>query len=336
MAQIYERKNRGFDLGQTFATGISSGVQALLDHKMQQMHQQRQGDVFEKLGFPRELAAAPPHIQQQFAKTMAQGPANEAFASQVENARAGKPISYQGLNQQQIAEITRAASARDKAEAQRENNRIKEKNVLTREDYNNARINAPFNNKLDTEVTNAPRQLEIVKELGDLIRNGEVATGFSQELWPSWYQSDDSQLARKLIGELAAYADATTDLQLKEQLKGLPDLAAQSGTGILSILPSVMARFSQPLVYDKARQEVLEEHGGKQPKNLASLVAKKARPELEKLYNEVKYTPGAKIKSLPDPKTFPPDKVLVRGNDRIRAVNGKWVRAEQPSQIEGI
>lgn len=282
MAQIYERKNQGLDWGRTLATGLSSGVQALLDHKMQKMQGERQADVLEKLGFPRELAFAPPHIQQQFAKTQLQAPATQQFANQIRNAQSGQPVDYTNLTERQISEAAKAEAAFKKA-ASVEN---KESIAFNKEGLESIKkgASASLKNIRDNEL--------LIK----LAKSGKLRAGAKNQLLTKLGLQHlganvETQLADKLIARQAQNAAAAfntkrlTNFEVGTYKDSIPGLK-NTPEGIIAIAEVNILENEANIARDKARKEIIAENRGRVPFDILDQIEERAEPELARLGQE--------------------------------------------------
>ena len=120
---------------------------------------------------------------------------------------------------------------------------------------------------------------------------------------------------------------------MNNYLSGIPDLM-QTKEGRQRLYRDFRLMNEAELAIRNARDSVIEENVGKQPSNLRSLATKRSKPEVDRIYGQLKesfnaprsYTKGARLQKLPEASSVPQGTRIQKGNTVYIARNNKWQR----------
>lgn len=361
MVQVINRgPSFGGNLGTAFGTGLGSGLQALAEHKMNEIQRQKVEDYLAtRPGFDRQkargFAALPQHLQGPELKNVFQGAQGENFEKHLNRVLGGaqqEQITPEGLSNG--AGIS-PAQFKDVVKIGQNERKIEQKERHFNESQN-ANVEKHLSKGLDNlreKNTEAKTNLATNKILRELSNSGQLVQGLTADaaqklgLPVSIWGNSPTELASKIIEQNIArgaskFAGSKSSARLLELMRTNYATLANTPVGFQAILDANDALYNKPeeIVYDAVQElrDKYESEGKKLPYNLLDRAEKVARPKIDKEINESiklltdksrsksQVKSGKKINSLPDPRTWPQDKALKAKDGRILISNGTdWI-----------
>jgi hypothetical protein len=337
MAQIVPGSpTAGGNIGSAFGQGLSQGLQSLLNNKINQVHQQQQqqrtAQGLQSLlpnATPQEiqnLAMLPQDTLNLFVKQKLQEPGNQAFSNLLQQmygppqaeGQAGEAGQAPQLNLQNAGPINQK-QALDLIKLQSDIEQKKEIQNLKKQQLVEGE-NRPYLADLDKRVSGARDIYPLVQELMGLLDTGKVATGIAGKYTPGLLQSTETQQFDSKAKELATYLAGAgkgqaTNMKVRLAQESKPLLEHKPETQ-RALLEDALNKYGKIMKEDEARNQILAENQGLQPKNLKFKVQeylKKPQNRLDLPANT--YEDGTEVQEG--------DLIKVKGIQFERK-NGKW------------
>ncbi len=348
MAQIIRANNAGANLGQALGTGLSSGISTglnnLINSKMQQVQQQRaqqQGSAFWKgLGLPDQIAnqfaLAPESVQKSLLDRL-EGINIGGQQQQMQSQQLPNQLQQQAQQPQQQGGLRLGANPverRQQAQLQQQAQLHREAQQQ-RAQQHSERLNAPVLKQIEERAIPARNISNIASELTDLLNTGKVITGIKGRFTPKELQTEEGQEFLAKINELVLQKaqlgkGVPTKLRLSLEQLSKPDVW-QKPQAIKKLLSDIQNQpeIQRDIASDQARQEIIQEVGENQPKNIKALIEKRTKEILGENKKEIKLIEKQNKQSeagLPPAKQF--EGKIARNSitgERRRSQNGQWI-----------
>jgi len=208
---------------------------------------------------------------EQNSTTMQQNNLNPNVQQGALSALLGSP----NLNQQQATNLVNLSFQKQQRDLQQK--QLEQKEVRQQQQAVEKK-NLPYLTELRENVDWANRVKNIADEMMQLLESGKVSSGLKGYL-PGVLQSSESQRFEALANELASLKASelrgpVTSFKLKLAQLMKPHLLQKIGTQ-KSLLQNILKNVDEVLLSERAREEILNEHGGKEPNNFESLIKRK-------------------------------------------------------------
>ena len=334
---MIQELNQGTTLSDALGTGLSGGLAALAQQKLQQVQQRNQQQrVATGLG---GIPGINPEQAQQLSylddKTLSQiiGDMQRAgrekeFASafnqpamevpQEEGKVVRKPSQQQMLIQEAIQQgypaPRNSKEALDLAKVAHEN-RLKKQEFESKQQREIDKETLPYYNELSSKArafTNNSKKLDKIDKLvakgnfGSPLANSLINT-ISKGVWGhgidlTFLKTADAQELEKLSTDFVKdakeiFGSRLTDADLSAFFKTLPNLS-QSREGMSRVIRNLRIAGAADELRKQAADRIIEENGGRRPRNLESLVEGEISPQLDILADQFKLTELNKPKVL--------------------------------------
>jgi len=324
--QIFpERRSIGELLGTGLGAGLSQSLQQLAQQKVGQLAQRGQRtqtqSALESLGIPAETAAGisslPQNLQVEYIKNMRRQQQQQALSQalgtpQVEGA--GPTAQDRGVaNAFGGAEIGQQQQVQLAAMQQRKE--LAQKKLEQQERLHKQRLSAKDQEQVDKETfkayesigtsgEDARNKIPLVEEFIRISLDGDPGApasntmrevlgnfAFGEKIPKDWIFTDDATMQKKLSAQLVKLTlEKMKGRKSVEVLKAIrqtfPNVYQNRGAQ-LSIAKTLLYEYKMNDLRDRLQDRLIEENGGRRPRNFKSLVEKLARrlePAVSKKY----------------------------------------------------
>lgn len=357
MATIIPGARRG-----SFASALTQGLGGLVSGAMEAKQEQAQRMKFGQAlrtvmpNLSQEqsesLLNLPAPILTQFLKGQQQAPANAAFASGLEQILGGgqqpqDPMapqqmpqegmpqqqqgqpgglpSMQGLDRQGAYQLAQLAQQQQQAQ---EASQVKRSAAEERRRSNIFKENAPVLEKIEDRGTESRRLLNLSDDLLGILDSGEVVTGIGGKLLPDFLQTPKGQEFQSKLNELVL-AKAESGKGVPSRVRLLLEQTSkpniwQSPKTLKSLLDKIKnnPEVQKNIAMDAARSELEEKFGEDQPRNIKTLIQKRAH----------ELTPKGNKEITLDMEAMPPAELYTgrtltnaETGEQLISRNGQWV-----------
>lgn len=299
----------GGQLGTAFGTGLEALARQKLEQVTQRNQQQKLASAYQNLfpnqkqGFAEAIASLEPKERELTLKNLLAEPSRQAYAQALgiggqepSAAKGGFPLA--GLSEKQASEIAklqqqeRHFGAKLKAAEQKEI----DKETL------------PYYKEITKEATSAKNNDKRLERMEQLVNAGKLSGPVTSALIDtaakgifgigidlSGIQNADTQEFNKLSKDFLKEAKSIfgarlTDADVRYFLQTVPTLL-QSDEGKKRVIRNLKSFNQAAKLRKETADKIIEENGGRRPRNLDSLVEKIAGPQLDEIANLFKEGP---------------------------------------------
>lgn len=344
MVQIINSPDLGALTGQTIGTGLGEGLLSLAQNRLgkiqQREHVSKVAEALQGLGFAPEQAQHAAYLPEsslkELIKQQSLGPSRETYASALQELLGGgaqqpqQPLgapeaSAPGLN------IPKKGLTESQATKLAELGLKKQEKVASEKAANQRHIeklNAPVLEKIEEKAIPAKTLNKLSNELLQLLDTGKVITGLKGRFTPKELQTEEGQQFLAKINQLVLQKaqlgkGVPTKLRLSLEQLSKPDIW-QKPKAIRRLLQDIQndELIQEDIAKDLAREQILQESGESQPRNIKSLIEKRAKEIIKNTKKPQEQT----FENLPPAKQF--EGKTARNpatGQRVKSVNGQWV-----------
>lgn len=344
MVQILKQPGFGERLGEALGTGLggglSGGLQALASQRLQNLAQERTASQFEKAGYPRQWAYFDPRIQAELVKAQERRPGEEAYAESINkllgtdtSATETKPIAEPTsvtqlptevkpkprLNERQATELAKLGFEKRK----------REESKLEKQQTHIESQNEPYLKEIRESKPIAQQTQNLAKEMLTLLDTGKVKSGLKGYV-PEALQNPESQQfiakANTLAGLIAASGKGVpTNFKIKLAQISKPNITQSSATQ-RKLLNDLIKDTQKILLKDEARQAIIDENDGVQPKNIESLIKKR----VHQLSKSGQLAIGKTVEELPNAAEYKGAEIEDESTGDVLISDGSnWIKKGQ-------
>lgn len=334
---VLSQEGFGDFLGKNFGTGLSSGLNQLANIKLNQYaaNQQRQQiqQGLSSLFTPEQaqtLSSLPSELLQPIIKQQLQAPSNAAYLQGIQSFLDGEQMAPQqgvqqqspgglaiqpGLNAQQATKLAELGLRKKEIE---ENRALKQEAANLKKQEAIQKRNEPFLKEIRESKPIAQKTFDLATQMKQLLDTGKVRSGLGGYI-PNAIQNPETQQfiakSNELAGLIASSGKGVpTNFKIKLAQISKPEVTQSEATK-RALLDGLVKDAQKILLKDEARQQIIDEHNGKEPENIESLVKRRV--------HKLKKEQEASL-DLPDVSEYSEDAVIrVDGKTYERSGN-EW------------
>lgn len=322
MAQILPQFDLAQELGRGLGTGIQTGLGSLLENKINQMTkqqdfnlknqlaQQQQQQTYNSLlqyGLDPAKAQAIAGLSDKLASPLIKDLIDQQGMARFQEALGGQVPPQEGMATQstqkpsieQRREAARFLSPgqRDRLERQLEHEEkldLQKRKLQNAEESELWKYSKDYIDTTEKEASTADQFLNIINQQKELDKTGKVngplltklleSVGLEALLTPEsqFFKKAESSFVR---GAKDVYGGRVTNYELQAFMRQFPTLR-NTAEGRMIIYRALENQFKGAKIKNDIKNEIIEENGGKPPRNIRALVDKRSKEALDDLAND--------------------------------------------------